>query len=50
MTAAIPHEVAAPLPVRVQELIGYSIYLPFIGYVDGIHPRRIFEATLAECR
>lgn len=45
MTLAIPHDVAASLPVRVQELIGYSIYPPFIGYVDGMHPRRIFEAT-----
>src|SRR5580692_4640648 len=33
----------AVLPERVQELLGYSILPPFIGYVDGQHPRRIFE-------
>ncbi|MEY2435633.1 MAG: hypothetical protein QOF97_469, partial [Acidimicrobiaceae bacterium] len=23
-----------------QELLGYNIYPPFVGYVDGRHPRR----------
>jgi hypothetical protein len=31
------------LPERVQELLGYSIMPPFIGYVDGQHPRRMLE-------
>jgi hypothetical protein len=31
------------LPERVQELLGYSILPPFIGYVDGQHPRRILN-------
>lgn len=37
---AVPREVAATLPKRLQELLGYNIYPPFVGYVDGHHPRR----------
>ena len=38
---AVPPEVVAGLPERLQELLGYNIYPPFIGYVDGRHPRRL---------
>ena len=38
---AVPREVAATLPERLQELLGYNIYPPFVGYVDGRHPRRV---------
>lgn len=44
MALAVPTEVVARLPDRVQELLGYSILPPFIGYVDGQHPRRVLEA------
>jgi hypothetical protein len=27
----------------VQELLGYSIHAPFIGYVDGMHPRCLLD-------
>jgi ectoine hydroxylase-related dioxygenase (phytanoyl-CoA dioxygenase family) len=37
---AVPRELAATLPARLQELLGYNIYPPFLGYVDGRHPRR----------
>jgi ectoine hydroxylase-related dioxygenase (phytanoyl-CoA dioxygenase family) len=37
---AVPRETAAALPERLQELLGYNIYPPFVGYVDGRHPRR----------
>ena len=37
---AVPAEVVAALPERLQELLGYNIYPPFLGYVDGRHPRR----------
>ncbi len=36
----VPPEVVATLPERLQELLGYGIYPPFVGYVDGRHPRR----------
>ena len=28
------------LPERLQELLGYNVYPPFLGYVDGRHPGR----------
>jgi ectoine hydroxylase-related dioxygenase (phytanoyl-CoA dioxygenase family) len=43
MCLAVPAEVAASLPERARELIGYSIHPPFMGYVDGVHPRRLLQ-------
>jgi ectoine hydroxylase-related dioxygenase (phytanoyl-CoA dioxygenase family) len=40
---AVPPEVVAALPSRLQELLGYNIYPPFLGYVDGRHPRRALD-------
>jgi ectoine hydroxylase-related dioxygenase (phytanoyl-CoA dioxygenase family) len=37
---AVPRGVAVNLPERLQELLGYGICPPFVGYVDGRHPRR----------
>jgi hypothetical protein len=37
---AVPREIVRDLPERLQELLGYNIYPPFVGYVDGRHPRR----------
>ena len=42
MALAVPPAIAATLPRRAQELIGYSIHPPFMGYVDGMHPSRVF--------
>ncbi|MGB6456819.1 MAG: phytanoyl-CoA dioxygenase family protein [Streptosporangiaceae bacterium] len=41
---AVPREVARELPQRLQELLGYNIYPPFVGYVDGSHPRKVLSA------
>ena len=41
---AVPREVVRGLPERLQELLGYNIYPPFLGYVDGVHPRRALAA------
>jgi ectoine hydroxylase-related dioxygenase (phytanoyl-CoA dioxygenase family) len=38
---AVPRDIARELPERLQELLGYNIYPPFVGYVDGRHPRRV---------
>jgi ectoine hydroxylase-related dioxygenase (phytanoyl-CoA dioxygenase family) len=38
--AAVPVEVMRTLEPRLQELLGYNIFPPFLGYVDGRHPRR----------
>ncbi len=40
---AVPREVARELPERLQELLGYNIYPPFVGYVDGSHPRKVLS-------
>ena len=37
---AVPVAVARTLDPRLQELLGYNIFPPFLGYVDGRHPRR----------
>jgi ectoine hydroxylase-related dioxygenase (phytanoyl-CoA dioxygenase family) len=37
----VPPEQARALPPRLQELLGYNIGAPFIGYVDGRHPRKL---------
>ncbi len=41
---AVPRETARQLPERLQELLGYNIYPPFVGYVDGSHPRKVLSA------
>jgi len=43
MSLAVPPEKAKHLPARAQELLGYSIWPPFMGYVDGRHPKRLLE-------
>ena len=43
MLLAVPAERARVLPKRTQELLGYSIHTPFMGYVDGMHPSRVLK-------
>ena len=45
---AVPRDVAATLPEKLQELLGYNIYPPFVGYVDGRHPRRLLDTATAD--
>lgn len=42
---SIPPDVARTLPPRLAELIGYDLYPPFLGYVDGRHPRVLLEGA-----
>ena len=37
---AVGEDVMRTLDPRLQELLGYNIHPPFLGYVDGRHPRR----------
>ena len=41
----VPPPMAATLPPRLQELLGYNIHPPFIGYVDGRHPQKLLNAA-----
>jgi len=43
----VPPAAAAGLPERLQELLGYNIHPPFIGYVDGRHPRKLIDEVEA---
>ena len=47
MALAVPPSVAASLPACARDLL-YGIYPPFIGYVDGRDPRRLFETVRPE--
>jgi ectoine hydroxylase-related dioxygenase (phytanoyl-CoA dioxygenase family) len=38
LTLAVPPPVARQLPERLQREIGYGVYPPFLGYVDGRDP------------
>jgi ectoine hydroxylase-related dioxygenase (phytanoyl-CoA dioxygenase family) len=48
MALAVPAGIAEQLPERARELIGYSIHPPFMGYVDGLHPRRLLQKSSAD--
>jgi ectoine hydroxylase-related dioxygenase (phytanoyl-CoA dioxygenase family) len=37
----VPRAVVATLPERLREMLGYGLHPPFIGYVDGRHPRHL---------
>jgi len=43
MQLAVPENIVSSLPKRARELIGYSIHPPFMGYVDGVHPKRLLK-------
>jgi ectoine hydroxylase-related dioxygenase (phytanoyl-CoA dioxygenase family) len=47
MCLAVPPDIAEHLPERARELIGYSIHPPFMGYVDGVHPKRLLRTKTA---
>jgi ectoine hydroxylase-related dioxygenase (phytanoyl-CoA dioxygenase family) len=48
MALAVPPEIARGYSERVQELLGYDIFEPtFIGYVDGMHPKRLLDPAYA---
>ena len=39
----VPKEIIRELPERLQELLGYGVYPPFLGNVDGRNPRKYLE-------
>lgn len=50
MVLAVPPEIARGYSERIQELLGYDILEPFIGYVDGMHPKRLLGPGYAAGR
>jgi ectoine hydroxylase-related dioxygenase (phytanoyl-CoA dioxygenase family) len=43
--AGVPHDVVRALPERLQDLLGWNIRPPFMGYVDGLDPKRVLGIT-----
>jgi ectoine hydroxylase-related dioxygenase (phytanoyl-CoA dioxygenase family) len=41
---AVNRATVKKLPVRLQELLGWTVTPPFLGYVDGRHPRRFLDS------
>jgi hypothetical protein len=40
---SVPKERAKECSEHVQRMLGYSIYGPFMGFVDGMHPKRVLD-------
>jgi hypothetical protein len=39
----VPRETVRTLRPTIQSLLGYSVYPPFMGMVDSMHPKRVLE-------
>jgi ectoine hydroxylase-related dioxygenase (phytanoyl-CoA dioxygenase family) len=51
LTLAVPPDAARHYSERVQELLGYDVFEPtFVGYVDGMHPKRLLDPDYAARR
>jgi ectoine hydroxylase-related dioxygenase (phytanoyl-CoA dioxygenase family) len=42
---SIPGDKVAAMSDRVQQLLGYSIHPPFMGHVNGVHPKKVLRPT-----
>ena len=40
----VPRSIVRELPEQLQEMLGYGLYGPFVGNVDGRHPRKYLDA------
>ena len=38
-----PREIVRELSPEIQSMLGYSLHPPFMGMVDGLHPKRLLE-------
>ncbi|CAI8912894.1 hypothetical protein EMIT0324P_21105 [Pseudomonas chlororaphis] len=38
-----PRQVARQCSEHIQRMLGYSIHAPFMGMVNGMHPKRMLE-------
>jgi ectoine hydroxylase-related dioxygenase (phytanoyl-CoA dioxygenase family) len=50
MSLAVPPEIVAELEEPLPSLLGYQIHPPFMGHVNGMHPRRLLEEADAAPR
>ena len=46
MVLSVPPAVARQYSERIQNMLGYNIIEPsFMGYVDGVHPKRLIDSA-----
>ena len=46
MVLSVPPSIAGNCSERIQNMLGYSIIEPsFMGYVDGVHPRKLIDRS-----
>ena len=46
MVLSVPPSIAGNYSERIQNMLGYSIIEPsFMGYVDGVHPRKLIDRS-----
>ena len=45
MVLSVPPSIAGNYSERIQNMLGYNIIEPsFMGYVDGVHPRKLINS------
>lgn len=42
-TLSTPRETVQLLSEDLHRMLGYSIHPPFVGMVEGVHPKRLLE-------
>ena len=47
---SVPRARARACSEHVQRMLGYSIHPPFMGFVDGMHPKRLLDPAIARRR
>ncbi|QLY28254.1 phytanoyl-CoA dioxygenase family protein [Nocardia huaxiensis] len=47
-TLSTPHDIVRAVGEDIRRMLGYSIHPPFIGQVNGMHPKRLLETDVPE--
>ncbi|WP_068273395.1 phytanoyl-CoA dioxygenase family protein [Aldersonia kunmingensis] len=45
LALSTPPDTVRTVSENIRRMLGYSVYPPFVGMVDGMHPKRILETT-----
>jgi ectoine hydroxylase-related dioxygenase (phytanoyl-CoA dioxygenase family) len=45
---SVSHDIARGVSPDIQRMLGYSVFPPFVGAVDGMHPLRLLDPSAAE--
>ncbi len=45
---SVPRDIARAASPDIRRMLGYSIYPPFVGAVDGMHPQRLLDLPAAD--